>query len=290
MAVARLSLTSFADGEVRLSDEVELYQRTYTTLLRSSGETHLRVLESSHLAMGSSLHPLAGERGARSRRVHLRDPPAAGRDRRRRAGRHGPGHRGADRQRRPGRGVGGGRGAGPAPALVRQRHRHARRADGQRVGRRRPRADAGGVPDRVEQDPGPAARRRLAVRGTIAGRPARGVRPRARRQHRGLGPPARRLGRAVRRADAADRGPAAVAAGADARRHQHRLLAADAALVGSGQRRADRRRAGRAPAVLRLLEHAQPRQHRHRASPASASPSWSRSSSNWPRTTSCARS
>src|SRR5690349_11244644 len=60
MAVARLSLTKSADGEVRLSDEVELYQRTYTTLLRSSGETHLRVLESSHRAMGSSLHPLAG--------------------------------------------------------------------------------------------------------------------------------------------------------------------------------------------------------------------------------------
>ena len=54
MAVARLSLTKLADGEVRLSDEVELYQRTYTTLLRSSGETHLRVLESSHRAMGSS--------------------------------------------------------------------------------------------------------------------------------------------------------------------------------------------------------------------------------------------
>src|ERR1700735_2759002 len=60
MAVARLSLSNFADGEVRLSDEIELYQRTYTTLLRSSGETHLRVLESSHRAMGSSLHPLAG--------------------------------------------------------------------------------------------------------------------------------------------------------------------------------------------------------------------------------------
>src|SRR6202012_2025475 len=59
MAVARLALTSFADGEVRLSDEVELYQRTYTTLLRSSGETQLRVLESSHMARGSSLHPLA---------------------------------------------------------------------------------------------------------------------------------------------------------------------------------------------------------------------------------------
>ncbi len=59
MAVARLALTTFADGEVRLSDEVELYQRTYTTLLRSSGETQLRVLEPSHMAMGSSLHPLA---------------------------------------------------------------------------------------------------------------------------------------------------------------------------------------------------------------------------------------
>jgi hypothetical protein len=59
MAVARLALNTFADGEVRLSDEVELYQRTYMTLLRSSGETQLRVLESSHRAMGSSLHPLA---------------------------------------------------------------------------------------------------------------------------------------------------------------------------------------------------------------------------------------
>src|SRR5581483_3394249 len=31
----------------------------YSTLLRSSGETHLRVLEPSHRKMGSSLHPLA---------------------------------------------------------------------------------------------------------------------------------------------------------------------------------------------------------------------------------------
>src|SRR5947209_9068401 len=59
MAVARLTLASFADGEVRLSDEVEVYQRTYNTMLRSSGETQLRVLEPSHRAMGSSLHPLA---------------------------------------------------------------------------------------------------------------------------------------------------------------------------------------------------------------------------------------
>src|SRR3954465_14282688 len=41
------------------SAEVDLYHRTYTTLLRSSGETRLRVLEPSHAAMNSSLHSLA---------------------------------------------------------------------------------------------------------------------------------------------------------------------------------------------------------------------------------------
>jgi hypothetical protein len=43
-----------------VSDEVELYHRTYSTLLRSSGETLLRVLEPAHRAMNSSLHSLAG--------------------------------------------------------------------------------------------------------------------------------------------------------------------------------------------------------------------------------------
>ncbi len=56
MPVTHLAAANFGDG---LSDEVELYQRTYMTLLRSSGETRLRVLESSHRAMGSSLHALA---------------------------------------------------------------------------------------------------------------------------------------------------------------------------------------------------------------------------------------
>ena len=42
-------------------DTVELYHRTYTTLLRSSGETHLRVLEPSHRSMRPSLHPLADD-------------------------------------------------------------------------------------------------------------------------------------------------------------------------------------------------------------------------------------
>ncbi len=42
MAVARLALTRPTEAGDRLSDEVELYQRTYTTLLRSRGETQLR--------------------------------------------------------------------------------------------------------------------------------------------------------------------------------------------------------------------------------------------------------
>jgi hypothetical protein len=61
VTVSRLVLPRHIEegGAGTLSDEVELYQRTYNTLLRSSGETALRVLESSHRAMGSSLHPLA---------------------------------------------------------------------------------------------------------------------------------------------------------------------------------------------------------------------------------------
>src|SRR5918992_5369685 len=65
MAVPHLRVPASAPGgSLRqaagvLSDEVELYHRTYTTLLRSSGETLLRVLEPSHRSMNSSLHPLA---------------------------------------------------------------------------------------------------------------------------------------------------------------------------------------------------------------------------------------
>src|SRR3954469_16019730 len=62
MAVARLTVSPLAGpqtGPSNLSDEVDLYHRTYTTLLRSSGETRLRVLEASHSAMHSSLHSLA---------------------------------------------------------------------------------------------------------------------------------------------------------------------------------------------------------------------------------------
>jgi hypothetical protein len=42
-------------------ENVEVYVRTYSTLLRSSGETKLRVLEQTHIGMASSLHPKAGE-------------------------------------------------------------------------------------------------------------------------------------------------------------------------------------------------------------------------------------
>src|SRR3954449_5451255 len=61
MAVPRLRVPPVDSGTTlrQASDEVELYHRTYTTLLRSSGETLLRVLEPSHAAMNSSLHSLA---------------------------------------------------------------------------------------------------------------------------------------------------------------------------------------------------------------------------------------
>src|SRR3954451_22768745 len=61
MAVPRLRVPPVDSGTTlrNASDEVELYHRTYTTLLRSSGETMLRVLEPSHAAMNSSLHSLA---------------------------------------------------------------------------------------------------------------------------------------------------------------------------------------------------------------------------------------
>src|SRR3954462_8342520 len=63
MAVPRLRVPPSSHDGIRQavgSEEVELYHRTYTTLLRSSGETRLRVLEPSHAAMNSSLHSLAG--------------------------------------------------------------------------------------------------------------------------------------------------------------------------------------------------------------------------------------
>ena len=59
-APARRASGALRRVAAQVSDEVELYHRTYTTLLRSSGETLLRVLEPSHRSMTSSLHALAG--------------------------------------------------------------------------------------------------------------------------------------------------------------------------------------------------------------------------------------
>src|SRR5438094_10484475 len=40
---------------------VELYVRTYTTMLQSSGDIKIESLVQAHLGMGSVLHPLAAE-------------------------------------------------------------------------------------------------------------------------------------------------------------------------------------------------------------------------------------
>ncbi len=58
--VSGLTRSQPAAEETALVDAVEVYHRTYTTILRSSGETQLKVFEHSHKAMGSSLHGLAG--------------------------------------------------------------------------------------------------------------------------------------------------------------------------------------------------------------------------------------
>jgi hypothetical protein len=44
-----------------MKERVELYVRTYRTLLRSAGETRLRILEGPHIEMQSALHAGAGE-------------------------------------------------------------------------------------------------------------------------------------------------------------------------------------------------------------------------------------
>jgi len=54
------------DADLRLTldqmrERVELYVRTYRTLLRSAGETRLRTLETPHIEMRSSLHAGAGD-------------------------------------------------------------------------------------------------------------------------------------------------------------------------------------------------------------------------------------
>src|SRR5215204_1423231 len=45
----------------QMRERVELYVRTYRTLLRSAGETRLRILEAPHIEMQSALHIAAGD-------------------------------------------------------------------------------------------------------------------------------------------------------------------------------------------------------------------------------------
>ena len=42
-----------------VSEEIELYLRTYYSLLRSTSEVHIRTLEEAHARMNSLLHPKA---------------------------------------------------------------------------------------------------------------------------------------------------------------------------------------------------------------------------------------
>ena len=102
--------------------------------------------------------------------------------------------------------------------------------------------------------------------------------------------PARGVGRALRRAAGADRGAAHEPARADAGRHAGRLRAHDAALVDAGARRARRAGAGGPPALLRQLEHAQPREHRDRRGARARGRARQVRRARCPRTTSCARS
>ena len=221
MVVSRLTLASPTDEHTgRLSDEVELYQRTYNTLLRSSGETHLRVLEPAHRAMGSSLHPLADsdepDLGALIYAIRrLPDGMATdaelvimGQE--------------AEVFAKNGIVIDEWQEA-DAPARRRRWHDAGNGTHAVLL------ASASDVDDliptlvafQIEWN-------KIRVRQRAAGwppehDPSRGrVRRGARRHGRGLGPPAGRLGRPLRRAPAGDRGPAHEPARADARRHAGR--------------------------------------------------------------------
>ena len=55
------SLLMERQAPVAPADEIERYVRTYTSLLRSSGEVRVRAFEESHAYSGSSLHAGAVE-------------------------------------------------------------------------------------------------------------------------------------------------------------------------------------------------------------------------------------
>ena len=156
MAVPRLRVPPASPPGTTLrqaSDEVELYHRTYTTLLRSSGETRLRVLEPSHAAMGSSLHSLAHDMEAPDLGAFLyslRRLPAKIWQASVIVDRAGVGGL-RPRGDRADRGLGARRGPRPAPALVRLRTWDGRRPARLHLRSRRRDPDARRLPARVEQ-------------------------------------------------------------------------------------------------------------------------------------------
>ena len=192
----------------RLSDEVELYQRTYNTLLRSSGETRAARARAVAPRDGLEPAPAGRQRRARPGRVHLRDPAHARRRSRTRAARdHRPGDGGL-RQQRHRRSTSGRRSTLPA-----RRRRWYDSGDGTHAMLI---ASASDVDDliptlvafQIEWN-------KLRVRQRAAGWPPEHEPPPeecaadARRHGRRLGAPARGVGRALRRAAPADRGAAA---------------------------------------------------------------------------------
>src|SRR6202022_2720741 len=50
-----------SSGQVGRRDDVDLYARTYSTVLRTSGEVHLRAFERAHANVSPSLHPNAAQ-------------------------------------------------------------------------------------------------------------------------------------------------------------------------------------------------------------------------------------
>ena len=197
----------------------------------------------------------------------------------------------------------GGGGAGTAAALVR------RRLDGTLAVLLASASDvddlvpdAGRLPDRVEQDPRCALRRR---RNASSGDDpdAETCAARARRQRRGLAAAAGVVGHGVRRPARADpRRPPVDLRVRMLGGTQHRLRADDAALVGAGPGRARARASVTATLLARwpvaaargLSTSSLPTRTAWSTSPpawrASASRSWSTSSRRCPPTTSCARS
>ena len=133
-------------------DDVELYVRTYSTVLRSSGEVKLRALEAAHIQVRSSLHPGAGSEEPGRGGLDLRPAAPAGRRHPRPAGGAGAGGGALPGPPGPRRfGLAAPGGSRPAPAVALGRGGDDDGAPGQlvRPGRRHPLP--GRLPDRVEQ-------------------------------------------------------------------------------------------------------------------------------------------